>query len=336
MKKMISCVVSAILIVTSAGCVSHGVKETGLRPIPRTKAEVSPRGDKGKRNSNAKNTAKKRQAPRIKPDLANIAYGDENPEVQALDVYLAKSETPTPVMVYIHGGGWRNGSKNRIPDLLAKECLPNGISVISVEYRFSYEAIHPAQVNDCTRAIQFIRTKADEWNLNPCKIGVMGGSAGGHLVLWIGLHDDAAAWLTLDSVKRESSRVSCVVNYFGPTDFHLTKEIEHRHPAFRTLLGYDPRTPAEEIPYETFEHVSPISYVSSDDPPVLTVHGTADPIVPVRHATDLDKKLREAGVVSKLVLVEGKGHGGFGKGSEADTETAKFIKENLLKEDDSR
>ena len=112
------------------------------------------------------------------PDHKDVPY-DTQHKAQMLDVYLVDSDKPAPVMVYIHGGGWRAGSKNRIPAYLAQANAEGWLAVVSVEYRLTDVATHPAQVDDCARAIQFVRYKAKEWNLDTSRMGVTGGSAGG-------------------------------------------------------------------------------------------------------------------------------------------------------------
>ena len=176
----------------------------------------------------------------------DIAYDDAH-AAQKLDVYLAESDKPMPVMIHIHGGGWRGGSKNHVPGWLMNAVREEWLSVVSVEYRFTDVAPHPAQVNDCMRAIQFVRHNAAKWNIDPQRIGVTGGSAGGHLSLWVALHDDAADADSNDPVERESSRVACAVSFAGPTDWSLLRELEHKHPAYRQLLGYEPGTPADQM-----------------------------------------------------------------------------------------
>lgn len=121
--------------------------------------------------------------------LKDIAYDDKDP-AQKLDVYLAKSDKPVPAMIHIHGGGWRGGSKNGIPGWLMKAVNDGWLTVISVEYRFTNVSPHPAQTNDCLRAIQFVRLNAEKWKIDPNHMGVTGGSAGGHLSLYVALHDD--------------------------------------------------------------------------------------------------------------------------------------------------
>ncbi len=266
----------------------------------------------------------------LEPTKKDLPYGKERPEIQALDIYLAQSETPVPAMIYIHGGGWRAGSKNQIPGILAKGVAEGRFSVVSVEYRFTDVAIHPAQVNDCVRAVQFVRQHAAEWRIDPERIGVTGGSAGAHLSLWVALADDAADADSEDPVARQSSRVSCAVGFAGPTDWSLLASIDHQHPAYRQLLGYEPGTPAGEMSAELKTSVSPISHVSQDDPPILLVHGDADDIVPIEHARRLDAKLDEAGVVSDLHVVEGGEHNVAGAGGEAVAEkVTAFLKKHL-------
>lgn len=260
----------------------------------------------------------------------NIAYHTED-KAQALDVYLAKSDKPTPVVVFIHGGGWRGGSKNAVPPYLLDAVAEGWTSVVSVEYRFTDVATHPAQVNDCARAIQFVRSKASEWNLDPERVAVTGGSAGAHLSLWLALHDDFANPESDDPVERESSRVTCAIGYAGPTDWSLLEEIDHKHPAYRQLLDYEPGTPAAEMDAEKKASVSPITFVSKDDPPILIVHGDSDAIVPVRHALDLDKAMRSTGVNSELYLVEGGRHDVAGARHPGVTEkSVAFLKEYLF------
>ena len=152
------------------------------------------------------------QPPSVSPTHKDLSY-DNAHSAQKLDVYLADAEKPTPAMIYIHGGGWRAGSKNRVPQWLLSAVKDGWCSVVSVEYRFTDVAPHPAQVNDCVRSIQFVRQNAKKWNIDPDRIGVTGGSAGGHLSLWVALADDAAAPGSETLVKRQSSRVACAVSF---------------------------------------------------------------------------------------------------------------------------
>lgn len=275
------------------------------------------------------------QSKVVTPDHKDVFYGRENKEAQLLDVYLARTGSGEierkPVMIYIHGGGWAAGTKNRLPYFLTKGLNDGWFHVVSVEYRFTNVAIHPAQTNDCIRAIQYVRANAEEWKIDPEKIGVTGGSAGGHLSFWVALHDDAADKDSEDPVERFSSRVSCAFPFAGPTDWSLLASIEHVHPAYRKLIGYEPGTPASEMDPEKMTDVSPVSFVSGDDPPIVIFHGDADVIVPIEHATVMVEKLKEAGVVHELIVVPGGKHGVAGAGTPQLIEQAlKAVKKYLL------
>ncbi len=258
----------------------------------------------------------------------DVAY-DNAHSAQKLDAYLAESDIPLPAMVFIHGGGWRAGSKKRVPKWLKDAVTQGWLSVISVEYRFTDVATHPAQVNDCLRAIQFVRHRAAEWNIDPKRIGVTGGSAGGHLTLCVALRDDAANAEADDPVARESSRVACAVSFAGPTDWSLLDKMEHGHPAYRQLVGYEPGTPAGEMDAEKKKDVSPITFASSDDPPVMQVHGDADRIVPIEHARNMHARLKTAGVRTELVTIEGGRHSVAGAAPKVAERAVAFVRELL-------
>lgn len=263
------------------------------------------------------------------PTHQNVAYDDDH-KSQCLDVYLVKSNQPTPAVVYIHGGGWRAGSKNRIPGWLQGFVSRNEASVISVEYRFTDVKTHPAQVNDCLRAIQFVRSKAGEWNIDPQRIAVTGGSAGGHLSAYVALHDDVADTDSDDPVEKFSSRVSCAVSFAGPTDWKLLSSIDHRHPAYRQLIGYQPGTPADKLSARLVADVSPITFASKDDPPLMQVHGDRDDIVPPEHAINLNEKLKTVGVTTELVIVPGGNHGVAGADNNITERPTAFVRKHLM------
>jgi acetyl esterase/lipase len=258
----------------------------------------------------------------------DVAYGTH--PAQKLDVYLAKSKTPVPAMLFIHGGGWRGGSKDNVPQWLLEAVRSGWMSVIAVEYRFTDVEPHPAQTNDCLRAVQFVRENATNWNIDHQRIGVTGGSAGGHLSLYIALHDDIADKESDDPVKRQSSRVACAVSFAGPTDWSLLSQIEHKHPAYRQLLGYAPGTAAEKMDAAAKIDVSPISFATQDDPPVMQIHGDKDDVVPLRHAENLTKRLHALGVTSELVIIKDGNHGVAGAAPHVSTQATEFVRKTLL------
>ena len=263
------------------------------------------------------------------PTHRDVVYDDDHP-AQRMDVYLTKSNEPTAAMIFIHGGGWRAGSKKNVPKWLMSLVADGKLSVISVEYRFTDVESHPAQVHDCLRAVQFVRGQAEEWNLDPSKLGVTGGSAGGHLTAYVALVDDAAKPDSKDQIEQQSSRVACAVSFAGPTDWTLLQTIEHKHPAYRQLIGHEPGTPVEQLESELIKDVSPISFASTDDPPVMQVHGDKDSIVPLKHASSLHEKLESLGVRSELVVIPGGTHRVAGAGEEVTEQATKFVKQHLL------
>ena len=265
--------------------------------------------------------------------LTDVTYGTPGGVPIQLDAYLVQSEKPSPVLIFIHGGGWRQGNKRSLPGFLREPLFAAGISIVSINYRLTNVAPHPAQVDDCTRAVQFVRSKAKDWNINPERIALMGASAGGHLSLWVGLHDDRKNPDSPDPVERVSTRVSCIVNYFGPTDFRLLGFLERNHSAYKALFGIDKDDEKKTIPDSIIEAASPITYVSSGDPPVLTAHGTADLLVPVRHAHALMEKLKEKGVEAENFILDGGNHGLWpvrGAWPDFRAGTVQFLKKHLL------
>ena len=264
----------------------------------------------------------------IVPTFKDLSYGPH--KAQVVDVYLPKSDKPTPVMIQIHGGGWRAGSKKQVPSFLKQAVAQGWLAVVSVEYRLTDVAVHPAQTNDCLRAIQFVRSRAKEWNVDPARIGVTGGSAGGHLSMFVATHDDLADPDSADPVAKQSSRVQCAVPFAGPSDWFLLSVIKHDHPAYRQLIGYEPNTPAAQMKEAKKRSVSPVSYVSADDPPMMIVHGDADVIVPFAHAEAMFKSLTAAGVEAELVRIKGGRHNVSGAGRPEFVERAiPFVKKQL-------
>ncbi len=266
----------------------------------------------------------------LAPTHRDVAYGSDHGS-QKLDVYLAKADQPTAVMVFIHGGGWRGGSKARLPSWVEQGVRQNLYSAVAVEYRFTDVATHPAQVNDCLRAIQYTRAHARDWNIDTKRIGVTGGSAGGHLSLYVALHDDVAKADATDPVAKQSSRVAMAISFAGPTDWSLLKQIDHKHPAYRQLIGYEPGKAADAMDADKMRDVSPISFVSADDPPIMQVHGDKDDIVPIEHAKALQQRLEQEKVRAELVVIPGGNHGVAGAAPAVSERAVAFTKELLLK-----
>jgi acetyl esterase len=144
----------------------------------------------------------------VPPDVANERYGPH--ERNVFDLWKAKTTRPSPLVIHIHGGGFTAGDKSVVPQALLNECLKRGIAVATINYRYSTIAPYPAPMADGARALQYIRMRAKEWNINPKAVACTGGSAGAGISLWIGFRDDMAQPSSDDPVLRQSTRISVV------------------------------------------------------------------------------------------------------------------------------
>jgi len=162
-----------------------------------------------------RHSLKNQHKPSRLPDLANVAYGPH--ERNVFDLWKAKSDTPTPLVIFIHGGGFVAGDKNVVSSFLVDYCLEHGVSVAAINYRYSTQAPYPAPMQDGARAVQFLRLHAGEYNLNPKPFGATGGSAGAGISLWIGFHNDMADPQSNDPLKRQSTRLSAMAVTDGQT-----------------------------------------------------------------------------------------------------------------------
>jgi acetyl esterase/lipase len=207
------------------------------------------------------------------PDVANAKYGEH--ERNVLDVWKAKSDKPTPLVVYIHGGGFRAGDKSSLAAPFLSACLKEGISVAAINYRLSQHAPYPAPMLDGARAVQFLRAKANEYNLDPKRFAATGGSAGAGISLWMAFRDDMADAKSADPIARESTRLTCAMVLGAQSSYDprwIQKHIggrAHEHPALLPFYGIK----ADEIDspkaHKLYEEASPINYVTKDDPPVF-------------------------------------------------------------------
>jgi acetyl esterase/lipase len=170
---------------------------------------ILPKVGKIKAQSPKGTTVKSARPQKTVPTYADISYGPSN--ANKLDFWQVKSRKPAPLLVFIHGGGFRGGSKNSIPSELLTKCLEAGIACASIDYRLSGEAVYPAQMHDSARAIQFIRSKAAEWNIDLKRLAAGGGSAGSGISQWLGFHDNLASPKSDDPIARRSTRLSAVL-----------------------------------------------------------------------------------------------------------------------------
>jgi acetyl esterase/lipase len=233
--------------------------------------------------------------------LLNIPYVTNASERQKLDLYLPAKGTNCPLVVWVHGGGWMEGSKEKPPGL---GFLRHGFALASINYRLSQDAIFPAQLIDCKSAIRWLRAHAPENGIDPNHIGVWGASAGGHLVALLGTTGDVKDFDKGDN-SGVSSSVQAVCDWCGPTDF--TKDLEADtpdSPIVRLLGG----SIAKNL--DKAQLANPIHYVTKDAPPFLIMHGDKDPVVPLEQSQMLADALQKAGVHVKLHVLPGAGHGG--------------------------
>ncbi len=244
----------------------------------------------------------------------NLAYVNQGHERHRLDLYLPQSQvssTKLPLIIWVHGGGWKNGSKDGFAHL--NPLLERGLAVASINYRLSHHATFPAQIHDCKAAVRFLRKNAQRFGLNPEKFGVWGSSAGGHLVSLLGTSGEVSELEGDLGTVGVSSRVQAVCDWFGPTDFlkmneqaGATGKINHDAPGSpeSLLVG----APIQDEPKKT-RKLNPIEYVTADDPTFLIMHGDQDRLVPFQQSQMLNDALKAVGVSTTLVLVQGAGHG---------------------------
>lgn len=239
----------------------------------------------------------------------DIVYETVNGRELPLDLYIPEGATePLPLIIWIHGGGWRGGNKSGIHRCV--EVLKHGYALASVEYRLSGEAIFPAAIEDCKAAVSYLRWKAPKLGIDPDRFGVWGSSAGGHLVALLGTTNDVMDFDTHPVTKMASPTVQAVCNWFGPTDFlrmnDVTGAMDHDAPNSPESLFIG--VPIQEHP-EKVQRANPITYVSPSDPPMLLMHGDDDQLVIYNQSELLYRALQKAGVESQLYRVKNGGHG---------------------------
>ena len=230
-----------------------------------------------------------------------------NPDGQHLSVDMAKpseGKGPFPAVICIHGGGFRAGDRHGY-DGLIRQLAERGYVAITVEYRLAPKYPFPAAIHDVKASVRWLRANASKYHVNPDKIGVTGGSAGGHLAQFLGVTADIKEFEGNEGNQGQSSRVACVVNYFGPSDF--TKSYGKSVDAAEVLplfLGGNLEQAREKHIY-----ASPLYWVTPNSAPTLCVHGTKDTYVAYEQAVWLIDKLKAAGVEAELLTLEGAGHG---------------------------
>jgi acetyl esterase/lipase len=235
----------------------------------------------------------------------DVIYGQGAGEDLHLDLYTPKGpRSPIPTMVLLHGGGWCTGSKNEMRPA-ARAFAEKGFVTVAVEYRLAPRHRFPAQLHDVKCAVRWLRANADRYQIDPERIGVLGGSAGGHLALLLGLTEPTDGLEGEGGCPEQSSRVQVVINLMGPVDLSRPGWPDATERMIADLVGG-----SREKTLAAYRSASPFTYIHRGAPPVLTIHGTKDELVPFDQAKLLHASLRAAGVTTWLEPMRDKGHGG--------------------------
>ncbi len=252
-----------------------------------------------------------------------------NPDNQHLMLNLArpKGDGPFPAIICIHGGGFRAGTRAGY-DGQCKTLAQHGFVAATIEYRLAPKYQFPAAVFDCKAAVRWMRANAAKYHVDPNRIGVTGGSAGGHLVQFLGVTGGVKQFEGDGGNPDQSSRVACVVNYFGPSDF--TKSYGKSVDAAEVL----PLFFGGDLSSKRQQHIigSPLYWVTPDAAPTLLIHGTKDPYVSYEQSAWILDRLIAAGVEAELFTVSGGGHGFRGEdAAKADAAMIAFFDRHLKK-----
>lgn len=239
--------------------------------------------------------------PSITPD---VVYGHKDGMALTFDV-IAPAEPNGAAVLWLQSGGWYSGWIP--PEAMQAACqgfLSEGFTMLIVRHGSAPRYAVPDAVADVRRCVRYVRMHADELGVDPERLGVMGGSAGGHLTLMLATTGDDGDPSAMDQVLRHSSRINCGVSLFPPTDLRGwttdPPDVIDALPQLHPPLKFDT---------ELEDDVSPIVHVTKDDAPVLLIHGDKDELVPIAHSHNIMPVFEEAGVQSELIVVEGAGHG---------------------------
>jgi acetyl esterase/lipase len=213
-------------------------------------------------------------------------------------------------LIYVHGGAWIKGDKSEgAGSLFIPALVNNGFMVAAINYRLAPQYKFPANIEDVNCAVRYLRANAVKYGINPERIGVFGGSAGGHLVSLLGVTDESDGFAGNGGNPGQSSRVQAVVDMFGPSDI-ATQFRQDETRGMEATFGSSDRNS------DIIKNASPVSHVSVDDPPFLILQGDRDTVVPPEQSQMLYEKLIEAGIPATLVMVKNCGHGFVPQGGE--------------------
>jgi acetyl esterase/lipase len=275
----------------------------------------------------------------------DVIYGRKYGSALTMDVFRPTGKSNGAAIIHVISGGWFSAHQGINPGL-AKEFTRRGYTVFAVVHGSQPKYTIPEILQDMHRAVRFIRHHAKDYGIDPDRIGITGGSAGGHLSLMQGTAGTAGDPKAKDPVDRASSRVQAVACFFPPTDFlnwgakdrpvlpHMPEPIK---PAF-AFQDRDPKTGGfvpvtdEEKVKKILREVSPITHVSKGDAPALIIHGDKDTLVPIQQAEVIVARFKEVGVPTELVVKTGAGHGWAGMSKEL-TRFAEWFDRHLLKKE---
>lgn len=320
MKTASSCIVLTVVsLLATVGLAQQPNREARLERLlerfPESDAngdgELTPREVRTFIRERRKNRGGRGDRPRggAQPTHADVAYGDH--EKQRFDIWLPDTDEPAPLCIYIHGGGFRAGDKQQVPRGAPQTYLSEGVAFASMNYRLTEGGAHPypAPMHDAARGLQLIRSRAEEWNLDPERVVCFGGSAGAGISLWLAFHEDLADPGADDSVARESTRILAAGSFNGQSTYDIrTFRDWFDEPDLRPEQGLiDLYAVEDEMDWEServrqlMEEASPIHHLTGDDPPVymrhlrgdLPVDATTPAMVWVHHVR-LGLELREA------------------------------------------
>jgi acetyl esterase/lipase len=240
--------------------------------------------------------------------IADVPYATVGSKTLALDVHLPAAGTHPPLLVWVHGGAWRQGSKASAP----LGFVDRGFAVASLDFRLSTEAPFPAMAHDVKGAIRFLRANASRFGYRTDRIAIGGDSSGGHMAALVGVTAGVAALEgTVGGHLDQSSSVQAILDYYGATD--LTTILDQstpfglgvRRPALELLLGTAP-----DAAPDLARLASPVFHVDAGDPPLLIFHGDRDPQMPINQSHELQGAYEALGLDSTFIVVHGSAHGG--------------------------
>lgn len=246
-------------------------------------------------------------APNVQA-LKDLTYASTDGHELKLDLYLPTGVKSPPLLVFVHGGAWTNGSKASAP----LQFVNHGIATASVDFRQSTEARFPAQIHDIKAAIRFLRANAAKYGFDGARIGITGESSGGHLAALVGVSNGVPELEgTLGTARDQSSNVQAIVVYYGASNLTTILAqstpfgLNMRRPALERLLGALP----EAVP-DLARLASPVMHVDRNDPPLFLLHGDQDPQMPVNQALEMQGAYEKLGLDVQLRIVHGAAHGG--------------------------